>query len=72
MRELHNDGLPPVVLDSRSAKSWAEEIRRLRRTDMDWYENIQRGAGLAGNCRHAQENSRHSKEDWVNLKIVDL
>ncbi|KAL8903096.1 MAG: hypothetical protein Q9207_004145 [Kuettlingeria erythrocarpa] len=47
MSELRSDDEPSVHLDSTSVDSWMREISNNRWTDMDWFENIGEGAGLA-------------------------
>ncbi|KAL8931000.1 MAG: hypothetical protein Q9208_000101 [Pyrenodesmia sp. 3 TL-2023] len=47
MSELRADDEPSIRLDSASVDCWMREINKSRWTDMDWFENVGEGTGLA-------------------------
>lgn len=61
LRELRSDGESLIVLDPASVDEWMRETKRGKWLEMDWFENIEQGAGLS--IDNAQDRTRDSSED---------
>lgn len=63
MNGLRNDEEPSGLRDSASVDTWMREINRGRWTEMDWFENIGEGAGLAVDKVGATTGDSSDKDD---------
>lgn len=63
MSELREDHDPLIELELSDVDSWMREIGQGRWTEMDWFENIGEGTGLAVNKPRAASNDTSLDSD---------
>ncbi|KAL8943917.1 MAG: hypothetical protein Q9211_000801 [Gyalolechia sp. 1 TL-2023] len=61
LRELRSDGKSVLVLDPPSVEEWMKETKRGKWLEMDWFGNIEQGAGLS--IDKAQDRTSNASED---------
>lgn len=61
IRDLRSDAGSPVVIELASVDEWMRETKRGHWLEMDWFENIEPGAGLS--VMEAQQKDSDASDD---------